>query len=206
MDIFTTTFYPLYLFTYGHFYNPKCFEFLVKGVIMVVITTISKGGVDMCKRVCFIGHRIVPVYEIRDKLKKIIIEKINDGFVNFVMGLHGNFDMLALRTCLEIKKTYPNIKIEVVITSLNQLKKINLDSVQTIMYEIEEVHFKRQILLSNQKMIDDANFMICYVDDTKAPSGAVHAFKYAEKQKKSMINLFVRKAKSLAEMQKFINS
>ena len=62
--------------------------------------------------------------------------------------------------------------------------------VQTMLYDIENVHFKNQIIVSNKKMVDDSNLIICYVNMNKHKSGAKRAILYAIKQNKPVINLY----------------
>ncbi len=119
------------------------------------------------------------------------------------MGTHGEFDKLALSVCRQLRNLYKFIKIEVVINSFKTIEsKIEHDEifgdekfmpyndVQTVMYEIEEVHFKKQIIVSNQQMIDTCDTLICYVDTNRYVSGAKIAMKYALKKGLNIINLF----------------
>ena len=158
----------------------------------------------MDKKICFIGHRNVYKYgEIEKRLYNLIEEKIIDGYKCFTMGTHGEFDKLALSVCRQLRNFYKFIKIEVVITSFKTIEsKIEHDEifgdekfmpyndVQTVMYEIEEVHFKKQIIVSNQQMIDTCDTLIYYVDTNRYVSGAKIAMKYALKKGLNIINLF----------------
>lgn len=158
---------------------------------------------NMLKRISFIGHREILDNNLRQVLKTIVEEKIQEGYLFFTMGTHGKFDEMALSVCRELRKTYLNIKIEVVITSLNKIKKIvdhdeiygdevynPYDDVETVMYNIEETHFKRQIIESNQKMIDGCDLLIAYVNEKKSYGGAKLAYMYAKKNGKKIINLY----------------
>lgn len=58
------------------------------------------------------------------------------------------------------------------------------------MYEIEEEHFKRQIIISNRKMINDCDVLICYVNKKRNPSGAKLAMNYAKRKGLKIINLY----------------
>lgn len=155
-------------------------------------------------RVCFIDHRNIIFRDIKEKLKKTIVEEIKNGCETFMMGTHGDFDIMALEICRELKCNYPNIKIEVVLTSLNKTRKQILfndefgeyfyepyKDVQTVMYEIESVHFRKQIIVSNKKMIDECDTLICYVDKNCTHSGAKTAMYYAKRKGLKIINLFL---------------
>lgn len=151
----------------------------------------------------FIGHRKIGFGPIRDRLKNTIEEEIKNGGDCFKVGTHGEFDAMALNCLREARRNHFNIKIEVVVTSLKKIEKQLIyddefgkeyyepyKDVETTMYEIEEEHFKRQIIISNQKMIDDCDVLICYVNKKRNPSGAKLAMNYAKRKGLKIINLY----------------
>ena len=154
------------------------------------------------KRVAFIGHRNVFDKTLKDRLKTEIQNLINSGYNIFTMGTHGEFDSLCLECCRELRKEYPNIQIEVVITSLHTIEhKIENDTlgridytpyedVKTVMYDIEDIHFKKRITESNKQMIDNSDFLICYVKTNAYSSGAKTAYNYAKKKGLQIVNLY----------------
>ena len=158
----------------------------------------------MNKKTCFIGHRhIYKLNEVRDTLYKLVEKEINKGCKFFTMGTHGEFDKLALCVCRELRKTYNDICIQVVITSLKSIEPIieydliwgndryvPYNDVDTVMYEIEQVHFKRKIIVSNKRMIDGCTTLICYVDTDRNNSGAKTAMKYALNKGLNVINIY----------------
>lgn len=154
-------------------------------------------------KICFIGHRRIDAIRIRNKLKFEIEREIKLGYKSFCMGTHGDFDKLALSVCRELRNTYKDVEIEVVLTSFNKLKKILVyddeygkeferpfSDVKTTFFEIEQEYFKRQITLSNRKMIDECDTLICYVDEKRSNSGAKLALKYAKMKGLKIINLY----------------
>ena len=158
----------------------------------------------MNKKICFIGHRHIYNYkEIREKLYNIVEEEIKNGCKFFTMGTHGEFDEMALRVCRKLRKVYTDIEIEVVITSFKTIepiidhdpifgdeKYIPYSDVKTIMYDIEEEHYKRKIIVSNQQMINNCDTLICYVNPTKTYGGAILTYKYAKKKGLQIVNLY----------------
>ena len=151
----------------------------------------------------FIGHRNFYAPNLEEKLFDAIKKEIDNGCRSFIMGTHGAFDKLALATCKKIRKLQSDIEIEVVITSLAQIKKIveydntfgkfvytPYDDVKTLMYEIEDIYFKKKITISNQKMIDECDTLICYVDETRNISGAKQALQYAKHKGLKILNLY----------------
>lgn len=159
----------------------------------------------MNKKTCFIGHRYIYNYtKIREKLYKIVEEEIKNGCKFFTMGTHGEFDEMALSVCRELRKIYTDIEIEVVITSFKTIepiidhdpifgdeKYIPYSDVKTTMYDIEEEHYKRKIIVSNQQMIDNCDTLICYVNPKKIYGGAIIAYKYANKIGLKIVDLYV---------------
>ena len=154
----------------------------------------------MKKTIAFFGHREIYKQEIiKIKLMEILEEKVLQGYTNFLIGKHGDFDKIALKCCLELKSNNNNINIIIVLTTLSLLKKdkfgfCDLDyyvnkGCQTMIYDIEEEYFKNRIIFSNKKMVDDSDLIICYVDLNKKSSGAKKAVEYAEKRGKEIINL-----------------
>jgi hypothetical protein len=150
-------------------------------------------------KTCFIGHRDIIQKDLYSKLLTAIQNQVAKNCKIFTMGTHGNFDRLALSICKKLKTTNKNICIEVVITTPNFLTKdkdINeqvYKDVETVMYEIEDIHFKQRIILSNKKMIDTCDTLICYIDPSIKKSGAKTALRYAEKHGLKIINLFENK-------------
>lgn len=144
----------------------------------------------------FIGHRQVFAKNIDIKLLDAIQTEIDNGCMVFTMGTHGEFDRLALNACRKLRNGCEGLEIEVVITSLNSIKKdIKADTlpyfdVKTVMYDIEDAHYKQQITLSNRQMIDTCDTLICYIDISAYRSGAKTALRYAEKKGVKVVNLY----------------
>lgn len=147
-------------------------------------------------KTAFIGHRKIYANNVYENLLNAIETQIQNGCRYFTMGTHGEFDRLALRACRSLRLQYNDIEIEVVLTSLHKIEKENerddapYCDVKTVMYEIEDTHFKRQITLSNHMMIDPCDTLICYVDKNSYRSGAKSAMLYAEKHGLNIINLY----------------
>ena len=150
------------------------------------------------KTITFFGHRRLWGKDITDRLRKVVESNLAKE-TRFLIGTHGDYDRLALSVCRELRKRYPSISITVIFTSLSVLRKgveggySKADmyaDVETMFYEIEKEHFKKQIILSNRKMVDDSQMIICYVDMSEHRSGAKLAVEYAVQQGKEIINLF----------------
>ena len=164
----------------------------------------------MERKIGFIGHREIYSLGLREKLKKAIEEKLERGYRFCTMGTHGDFDELSLSVCRELREKFKDLKIEVVLTSYHLVEKKLIDTIKnkdgevefiyesyvpyndvaTIMYDIEDVFYKRKILVSNQLMINACDVLICYVNPKNNYSGAYYAYKYAKNKGLKIINLF----------------
>ena len=151
---------------------------------------------NVIMRTAFIGHRKLFSKNIIERLLIAIQNEIENGCTAFTMGTHGDFDRLALTVCRNLRKIYKNLEIEVVITSLNSIKRDNnydifpYADVKTVMFDIENIHYKHRITWSNLRMIDGCSTLICYVNKAEYKSGAKTALRYAEKRGLKIINLF----------------
>lgn len=151
--------------------------------------------------ISFFGHRYLSnIDEIKTRLNSQLEHWYLMGARKFKIGMHGQFDELVLDTCLAFKKINMDIEICITITSFSLLKKdeysnslleyYQVRGVETVMYEIENIHYKQQIIYSNYRMIEESDIIICYVDLSKSSSGAKRAIDYARKLNKTIINLY----------------
>ena len=139
----------------------------------------------MTKKTTFIGHRDFLPGDIEERLRFAVQKEIDLGCRYFVVGSHGEFDRVALGVCELMRQIYPEIKIEVAITSFNQ----DYYNVDTVMFEIEEVHYKRRIIESNKQMVDACDTLICYVRPNSWRSGAKQILNYAKSKNKIIVNI-----------------
>lgn len=147
-------------------------------------------------KTAFIGHRQVFAKNFCARLADAIRTEIRNGCTSFTMGTHGEFDNFALDACRNLRSIYPEMEIEVVLTSLHAIKKEGgfgvapYSDLKTVMYEVEGAHYKRRITLSNKQMIDSCDTLICYVDTSVNRSGAKAILRYAERKKLKIVNLY----------------
>lgn len=151
----------------------------------------------MGNKVAFIGHRVIFDKFLEEKLYLSVLAEITKGCRFFTMGVHGQFDETALRVCRKLKKRFVDLKIEVVLTSLKSFvkdKRIYFapeEGIDTVFFDIEEVHYKRKITESNKAMISACDTLICYVDESAHNSGAKTALQFARTKGLKIINIFL---------------
>ena len=149
----------------------------------------------MSNKVTFIGHQILLQSNIQQLLKSAIENEIQSGCKKFIVGSHGEFDKTVLDVLLTLKNTYQDIQIEVVITNYNPKTQDEIiikenPKYETVMFEIEGLHYKQRITTSNKQMIDGCDTLICYVRPNSWRSGSKTALNYATKKGLTIINLY----------------
>ena len=131
------------------------------------------------------------------KLKELFLRVIELGVGRFLVGSHGETDRLALGVLIDLKKEKPFIIVEKVVTTIKPFKKdelgvselLGLNGVGVFSYEIENIHFKRRITYSNFKMIDESDFVVCYLRKNESCGGVKFAIDYAKKHNKQILNV-----------------
>lgn len=145
------------------------------------------------KTCCFFGHSndLACKYE---KLVQTIEDVINIGYKKFLVGDHGLFDFYVINALVGLKEKY-DIQICRVMTSFKKLTSLEkLDGkfkrYEFKMYDVENLFYKRIISVTNQKMVDESDLIICCVNSLNQRCGALKAVRYAERKNKKIINLF----------------
>lgn len=142
------------------------------------------------KIVAFAGRR----YEwqsigIEEKLLQVLEELINKGYTIFYDGNYGAFDNKCRNAVLELKKKYPYIKLILILTYYHHDKeKYPIPSYydETILPELEDLHYKQKITKRNEWIIDNCDLLVCHIKETYK-SGAYNTVKYAQNQNKPII-------------------
>lgn len=151
---------------------------------------------------CFTGHRWLPVPRISDgsltgKIKHAIKSLIENNNVDtFIAGGAIGFDMLAALTILEIKKTYPNIKLVVMLPCKNSDKlwrEFDKQKQEYLLANADEIIHISQDYYSgcmhkrNREMIDNSQYCIAYLE--KQEGGTFYTVNYAQQKGKTILNL-----------------
>ena len=137
------------------------------------------------------GHRKIFLPEkLSIELEKTLRILICQGYTNFYIGNHGDFDRIALGILKKLKNFY-DIVIHLVITNPYYKNIDTNNKINIIMYDIENKHPKSTILYSNFKTVDKSDLVIFYLDLTyDNTSGSKRVFNYAMKKHKDFINIF----------------
>ena len=161
--------------------------------------------------VCFIGHRkIEDTPELRERLRGILLDLIENGTVNFIFGDHSEFDGLCYDLVTELKEKYPEIKR---INFRKDYEDTNDYTMQFLIVGYEESICPKGVgsagrasyVERNQAMIRESDVCIFYYDENYQPShrktsrrdlfdyqpksGTAVAYAYAVQKKKTVYNL-----------------
>ena len=135
------------------------------------------------KIVAFAGHR----YEwqsigVEEKLLQILEDLINKGYTIFYDGNYGAFDKKCADAVIQLK-------LVLILTYYHHDKEkypIPTCYDNTILPELEDLHYKQKITKRNEWIIDNCDILICHIQETYK-SGAYNTVKYAKKQNKPII-------------------
>ena len=151
------------------------------------------GGMVMeLKSCCFIGHRMVENPEqIRDKLRNVLIELLQQNYSVFYFGSKSKFDDIAWEVVTELKKENHLIKRVYVRSMYSEVdeayKKYLLESYEdTYMPDGIENAGRASYVERNQAMINVSDCCVFYYLERYLP----------EQRKKAKRDLFVYQPKS----------
>lgn len=139
---------------------------------------------------CFTGHRNIPTDEyekIKTTLKQTIIGLIEKGYQYFGAGGALGFDTLAAQTVIELKNTYPHIKLILVLPCLNQTRGWNqkdIDIYENIKQKADKIVYTSNeytpncMHKRNRHLVDHSSVCVCYL--TKTTGGTAYTVNYAK--------------------------
>jgi uncharacterized phage-like protein YoqJ len=146
--------------------------------------------------ITFLGHSSLYITDdLRHKILRTIKNIIHQGEkVSFYCGGYGDFDNLYAGICRSVKKENPSCEVIFITPYMTESQQQKIKEwVDEKLYDsviyppLETIPPRVAIVKRNEWMIQKADFIIAYVKHTYG--GAYRALKYADKKKKSVINL-----------------
>lgn len=139
---------------------------------------------------CFTGHRTIPFLQrrkIEKRTEEALVEAIEQGYRFFGVGGALGFDTLAAQTVLRLKKTYPQIKLILVLPCLSQTRgwrpediaeyKRIKSAADKVVYTSQE--YTRDCMFKrNRHLVDNSSLCIAYF--TKESGGTAYTVNYAK--------------------------
>jgi len=150
------------------------------------------------RTVCFTGHRKIPperMDTLARRLKNILVDLIENGYRFFGAGGALGFDTLAAQTILDLKASYPHIKLILVLPCLSQAK--SWSSYDQEVYENIKVAADKVVYTSheyskgcmhkrNRHLVDNSSACVCYL--TEKTGGTAYTVEYAQRMNLRIIN------------------
>ena len=145
---------------------------------------------------CFAGHNMVYNETQKNVLIKECEKLILKYNVNeFLVGNYGSFDKLVSNVIRMLKEKYPKVKLNLILPYLtkeiSENKKYYYKSYdELIIPDISEnVPIRYRIIKANEYMVDNSDFLICYISHYFG--GAAKTYSFAvRKQSIKIINIF----------------
>lgn len=155
--------------------------------------------VKRIEAVCFTGHRQIEqsdAYSIPTRLKELLSHLIARGAHRFRAGGAIGFDTVAALCVLELKETYPDISLELVLPCQDQTKSWNgqdravydyiLSQADTVEY-VTETYKPWCMHERNRRLVNESQVCIAYLKHSTG--GTAYTYSYALQKNIEVINL-----------------
>ncbi|MBQ8658156.1 MAG: DUF1273 family protein [Clostridia bacterium] len=146
------------------------------------------------KACAFTGHREIGEDLTRDSVKTAIENLIKKGVKTFYNGAAKGFDLLSAECVLELKNTYPDLKLVLCIPYYGQEKAYleeDKERYKTLTENCDEKillserYYKGCLQMRNRYMCDRSDALIAYLK--KNTGGTAYTVKYFQKNRKGEI-------------------
>ena len=149
--------------------------------------------------ICFTGHRTLPASKLpalRQKLKQALTDYIAQGYCYFLAGGALGFDTLAAQTVLELKESYPQIRLFLAIPCLSQpdawpeADKAEYERIRAAASKIvytSVAYTSGCMYRRNRYLVDNSSLCLCYL--TRFKGGTAYTVRYAMDNNVPVVNL-----------------
>lgn len=154
----------------------------------------------MGKICCFTGHRSIEakyVYDLYKLLKESITLLAQEGYSEFRAGGAQGFDTLAALAVLDVKRSMPQIKLNLLLPCVDQDKfwtkrarefydytKRSADAV----FYVRRYYSNGVMHERDRKLVDGSDMCISFLK--QSDGGTAYTCNYAKKKKVPVLNLF----------------
>lgn len=143
-------------------------------------------------RCCFAGHSFIRDVSVIQRIMETATDLIeNKGVTEFWVGNYGDFDHYATQAILSLKKSYPYLRLELMLPYLTedikQCESYYKNRYDTILLADMPLNTpaKFKIIKTNEYMINNRGYVITYIKHSWG--GAAKTQAYARKQKNIQI-------------------
>ncbi len=155
------------------------------------------------KRCCFTGHRnIIVNTALKGRLWESLIRLVEEyGVTDFYAGGAMGFDMLAERAVLALKKSYPQVKLNLILPCSPEIQTEKWRWEQKeLFYEIlekadsctvlSEKYYPGCMKKRNEELVKNADYCVCYYNAEDVSSGTGQTVRMCEKNNVTVINVY----------------
>lgn len=158
----------------------------------------------MKKGCCFAGHHKLP-YSLESKIKvtEAVEDLIKQGVTEFYAGGVTGFNMLCSMVVLNLRVTYPEIKLHIILPYLSSngphecgYKRYHKDKYNMIMTSADSVEYTSRyywdgcIKKQNRRLISFSDYCLCCFDPQRQNSFTAQAIRFAKAKEMKIINIF----------------
>ena len=152
------------------------------------------------KSCCFTGHRTISADFCKDTLTRGIEYVIKQGVDTFICGGAVGFDTICAKEVLEAKERHPEIKLHIYAPCNNQASgwsikdKLEYEKILKCADYVDmpdTPYFDGCMKIRNYKMVDNAAFCICYLNNPR--SGTGQTYRYANEKGLTVFNIAGKK-------------
>jgi uncharacterized phage-like protein YoqJ len=150
--------------------------------------------------VCFTGHREIPD-EAMERLPELLVRVLNELYTRgarvFRAGGAQGFDTVAALAVLDMKETYPEIELELVLPCQDQTEGWDMASVQIYHYIMQNADYC-EFLFENyvegcmqerdRALVDGSDVCVAYC--ARSQGGTAFTFAHAMQEGLEVINLY----------------
>lgn len=149
--------------------------------------------------VCFTGHRRIPfdaAVRLPELLERTIADLCERGATTFRAGGAMGFDTLAALKVLDMKETYPCIRLELILPCRNQTERWDAVSKQTYHYIMQkadacrflaDVYYDGCMLERDRRLVAGSDVCVAYCAHSQG--GTAYTFAHAVREGLEVINL-----------------
>ena len=169
--------------------------------------TNAEGVAEMGKIVCFTGHREIPTEDLEQLLRQLddtvgqlddtVEQQIQTGATLFRTGGAIGFDTYAALSVLRLRRTYPQIALELVLPCPTQTKGWSADDVQLYQQILAQAdrhrylsngYFNGIMQMRNLALVEGSDVCIAYLRNSHG-GGAAFTAAAALRKGLELINL-----------------
>lgn len=144
----------------------------------------------MNNRCCFAGHSDINFDKTKETVQEIAEKLIVEHDVSeFWVGAYGSFDSCCVAAITDLKKKHKKIKLTLIIPYLTKGKEEYYKKFDNILIANIPLSTPKKfyIIKSNEFMVDNSEFLICFVERTWG--GAAKTYEYAKRKKRQIFNI-----------------